>query len=301
MANFQNFPQGRAMAPVQGQGQGQAFYGVAPAYAEEIRKCVANGKLSFSIEALYQLVLDKFPKAGKEPNAMDVVTVIKTAVAAGLDPTSDDVFAFKTGDRVIVGISKRGWSKVLDSRGGSVSYEYGPLIPPSKPRSPSRYEWVAATITKRDGTQIQGPRVFSDEFDLGRGVWTSNPKIMLCTRAFTHACAMAFGIGAYDEDEARSIYHQENEAPRASRVVQAPVTEQVAAPAVPAVPALNVAPAHPALQALSAAQDAAALDAVYIQIPPQDRNNPMIAAAYQERKQQLTNIPQANMSEAQND
>lgn len=296
MANFQNFPQGRAMAPVQGQGQGQAFYGVAPAYAEEIRKCVANGKLSFSIEALYQLVLDKFPKAGKEPNAMDVVTVIKTAVAAGLDPTSDDVFAFKTGDRVIVGISKRGWSKVLDSRGGSVSYEYGPLIPPSKPRSPSRYEWVAATITKRDGTQIQGPRVFSDEFDLGRGVWTSNPKIMLCTRAFTHACAMAFGIGAYDEDEARSIYHQENEAPRAPRVVQAPVTEQTA---VPAVPALNVAPAHPALQAIGAAQDAAALDAVYIQIPPQDRNNPMIAAAYQERKQQLTTIPQ--VSEAQND
>lgn len=296
MANFQNFPQGRAMAPVQ--GQGQAFYGVAPAYAEEIRKCVANGKLSFSIEALYQLVLDKFPKAGKEPNAMDVVTVIKTAVAAGLDPTSDDVFAFKTGDRVIVGISKRGWSKVLDSRGGSVSYEYGPLIPPSKPRSPSRYEWVAATITKRDGTQIQGPRVFSDEFDLGRGVWTSNPKIMLCTRAFTHACAMAFGIGAYDEDEARSIYHQENEAPRAARPapVQAQVTEPIA---VPAVPALNVAPAHPALQAISAAQDAAALDAVYIQIPPQDRNNPMIAAAYQERKQQLATIPQ--VSEAQND
>ena len=296
MANFQNYPQGRAMAPVQ--GQGQAFYGVAPAYAEEIRKCVANGKLSFSIEALYQLVLDKFPKAGKEPNAMDVVTVIKTAVAAGLDPTSDDVFAFKTGDRVIVGISKRGWSKVLDSRGGSVSYEYGPLIPPSKPRSPSRYEWVAATITKRDGTQIQGPRVFSDEFDLGRGVWTSNPKIMLCTRAFTHACAMAFGIGAYDEDEARSIYHQENEAPRAARPapVQAQVTEPIA---VPAVPALNVAPAHPALQAISAAQDAAALDAVYIQIPPQDRNNPMIAAAYQERKQQLATIPQ--VSEAQND
>ena len=229
MANFQNFPQGRAMPPVQ--GQGQAFYGVAPAYAEEIRKCVANGKLSFSIEALYQLVLDKFPKAGKEPNAMDVVTVIKTAVAAGLDPTSDDVFAFKTGDRVIVGISKRGWSKVLDSRGGSVSYEYGPLIPPSKPRSPSRYEWVAATITKRDGTQIQGPRVFSDEFDLGRGVWTSNPKIMLCTRAFTHACAMAFGIGAYDEDEARSIYHQENEVPRAAR--PAPVQAQVLQPIQP--------------------------------------------------------------------
>lgn len=296
MANFQNFPQGRAMPPVQ--GQGQAFYGVAPAYAEEIRKCVANGKLSFTIEALYQLVLDKFPKAGKEPNAMDVVTVIKTAVAAGLDPTSDDVFAFKTGDRVIVGISKRGWSKVLDSRGGSVSYEYGPLIPPSKPRSPSRYEWVAATITKRDGTQIQGPRVFSDEFDLGRGVWTSNPKIMLCTRAFTHACAMAFGIGAYDEDEARSIYHQENEVPRAARPapVQAQVTEPIA---VPAVPVLNVAPAHPALQAISAAQDAAALDAVYIQIPPQDRNNPMIAAAYQERKQQLATIPQ--VSEAQND
>lgn len=283
MGTLQTFQQSRAVPQMAGSAQmaggAQPFYGIAPAYAEEIRKCVANGKLSFSVDALYQLVLDKFPKAGKEPTAMDVVTVIKTAVAAGLDPTADDVFAFKTGDRVIVGISKRGWSKILDNRGGSVTYEYGPLIPPSKPRAPSRYEWVEATITKRDGTKIQGPRVFSDEFDLGRGVWTSNPKIMLCTRAFTHACAMAFGIGAYDEDEARSIYHSEaGEAPRPKREVVA----------VQAAPLAQATLPHPALQALNAATDLTALDAAYVQISPQDRNNPMIAAAYQERKQQLT-------------
>lgn len=290
MGTLQTLQQNRAMAAPQmaqqfgGQAPAPSFFGVDPAYAEEIRKCVANGKLTISIDALYRLVYDKFPKAGKEPNAMDVVTVIKTAVAAGLDPTADDVFAFKTGDRVIVGISKRGWSKILDNRGGSVSYEYGPLIPATKPRAPSRYEWVAATITKRDGTQIQGPRVFSDEFDLGRGVWTSNPKIMLCTRAFTHACAMAFGIGAYDEDEARSIYHSTREE---AQVVQA-------APMAP-VPTIAAEPLEPpaSIKAIAQAPDLEALNVAYTQIPPQERNNPMVASAFKSRKVEL--------SEAQHD
>ena len=184
-----------------------AFSKVDPAYLEEIRKCIANGKLSLSIDAVYTMIRDKIAVAkGQEVRPMDVITTLKVAVSAGLDPTSDDVFAFKTGDHVIVGISKKGWSKIVDSRKASVSFTYGPEIPPRGPRAPSRFEWVAVSIKKADGSQVDGPRVYSDEFDQGRGVWTTNPKSMLATRAFTHACAIAFGIGAYDEDEARSIF-----------------------------------------------------------------------------------------------
>lgn len=180
---------------------------VDPAYQEEIRKCIANGKLTLSIDAVYTMIRDKIAVTkGQEARPMDVITTLKVAVAAGLDPTSDDVFAFKTGDHVIVGISKKGWSKIVDSRKASVTFNYGPEIPPRGPRGVTRFEWVSVSIKKADGAQIDGPRVYSDEFDQGRGVWTTNPKSMLATRAFTHACSIAFGIGAYDEDEARSIF-----------------------------------------------------------------------------------------------
>ena len=213
-----------------------ALTGVAPAYAEEIQKCVANGKLSLSIEGVYSLVKDKIATTRNQAvQPIDVVTVIKTAVSAGLDPTSDDVFAFKSSDRVIVGISKKGWSKVLDSRRASISFNYGPLLP-AQVGQKSHYEWVSAEITKSDGSKIEGPRVYNDEFDRKRDVWASNPKAMLVARAFTHACAMAFGIGAYDEEEARSIFYENSAQPRQM------------APQAPAMPALPQVPQAPATE-----------------------------------------------------
>ena len=222
-----------AQAPAANTALNPALSGVAPAYAEEIQKCVANGKLSLSIEGVYSLVKDKIATTRNQAvQPIDVVTVIKTAVSAGLDPTSDDVFAFKSSDRVIVGISKKGWSKVLDSRRASISFNYGPLLP-AQVGQKSHYEWVSAEITKSDGSKIEGPRVYNDEFDRKRDVWASNPKAMLVARAFTHACAMAFGIGAYDEEEARSIFYENSAQPRQM------------APQAPAMPALPQVPQAP--------------------------------------------------------
>ena len=232
--NIPSFQAPAAQAPAANTALATGLSGVAPAYAEEIQKCVANGKLSLSIEGVYSLVKDKIATTRNQAvQPIDVVTVIKTAVSAGLDPTSDDVFAFKSSDRVIVGISKKGWSKVLDSRRASISFNYGPLLP-AQVGQKSHYEWVSAEITKSDGSKIEGPRVYNDEFDRKRDVWASNPKAMLVARAFTHACAMAFGIGAYDEEEARSIFYENSAQPRQM------------APQAPAMPALPQVPQAPA-------------------------------------------------------
>lgn len=255
-----------------------ALAGVDASYTEEIQKCVANGKLSISIEAVYNLTKDKIATSrAQQVHPIDVITVIKTAVSAGLDPTSDDVFAFKSSDRVIVGISKKGWSKVLDSRKASINFNYGPILPAAVGQK-SHYEWVSAVITKHDGCKIEGPRVYNDEFDRRKDVWLSNPKAMLVARAFTHACAMAFGIGAYDEEEARGIFNENNSSRRA-----APVKMQTAAEPLPAVPQLPVQAANPFEDCKSVQE----LVNSFNELPEQQRNNAAIKNFYKQAKLQL--------------
>lgn len=254
-----------------------ALSGVAPAYAEEIQKCVANGKLSLSIEGVYSLVKDKIATTRNQAvQPIDVVTVIKTAVSAGLDPTSDDVFAFKSSDRVIVGISKKGWSKVLDSRRASISFNYGPLLP-AQVGQKSHYEWVSAEITKSDGSKIEGPRVYNDEFDRKRDVWASNPKAMLVARAFTHACAMAFGIGAYDEEEARSIFYENSAQPRQM------------APQAPAMPALPQVPQAPASDnPFAGCSNIKELNETFNSLPKTVKGGALIQNLYKQAKDRLS-------------
>lgn len=182
-------------------------------YVEQINSCIANGKFPLSAGALVSLVKEKIRTRQNEPvTPNDVIEVLKTSVSAGIDPTSSDIFAFKSKGTLSVGISKKGWAKILDARKGSCVYEYGPLVDGRTKVSPKVYEYVCATITRADGTVVTGPRVYADEFCTNTGAWASNPKTMLTVRAFTQACALAYGIGAYDEDEAREIYNR-NTAP----------------------------------------------------------------------------------------
>lgn len=185
---------------------------------EQVQNCIANGKLPLSPEAIYTIIKSKIagPKDRNGDDGvtpMDVVEVLKTAVSAGIDPTSTDIFAFKSRDVLSVGISKKGWSKILDNRKGSVEYEYGPLLEGKNKLAPKVYEYVSAKITRADGTVVTGPRIYSDEFNTGKGAWLTNPKTMLTVRAFTQACALAYGIGAYDADEAEEIYIKNEPAP----------------------------------------------------------------------------------------
>ena len=272
--NIPSFQAPAAQAPAANTALNPALSGVAPAYAEEIQKCVANGKLSLSIEGVYSLVKDKIATTRNQAvQPIDVVTVIKTAVSAGLDPTSDDVFAFKSSDRVIVGISKKGWSKVLDSRRASISFNYGPLLP-AQVGQKSHYEWVSAEITKSDGSKIEGPRVYNDEFDRKRDVWASNPKAMLVARAFTHACAMAFGIGAYDEEEARSIFYENSAQPRQM------------APQAPAMPALPQAPA--ADNPFAGCSNIKELNETFNSLPKTVKGGALIQNLYKQAKDRLS-------------
>ncbi len=268
------------MEPVAAATTPSVLAGVDSSYTEEIQKCVANGKLSISIEAVYNLTKDKIASSrGQSVQPIDVITVIKTAVTAGLDPTSDDVFAFKSSDRVIVGISKKGWSKVLDSRKASITFNYGPLLPAAVGQK-SHYEWVSAVITKHDGCKIEGPRVYNDEFDRRKDVWLSNPKAMLVARAFTHACAMAFGIGAYDEDEARGIFNENNSARRT-----APVKMQAAAAteSIPTLPQPQMLTSNPFEGCKTYSELATAFNA----LPEQQRNNVAIKNLFQQAKAKL--------------
>lgn len=275
--NIPSFQAPAAQAPAASTALNTGLTGVAPAYAEEIQKCVANGKLSLSIEGVYSLVKDKIATTRNQAvQPIDVVTVIKTAVSAGLDPTSDDVFAFKSSDRVIVGISKKGWSKVLDSRRASISFNYGPLLP-AQVGQKSHYEWVSAEITKHDGSKIEGPRVYNDEFDRKRDVWASNPKAMLVARAFTHACAMAFGIGAYDEEEARSIFYENSAQPRQM------------APQAPAMPALPQVPQAPAADnPFAGCSNIKELNETFNNLPKSVKGGALIQNLYKQAKDRLS-------------
>ena len=275
--NIPSFQAPAAQAPAANTALATGLSGVAPAYAEEIQKCVANGKLSLSIEGVYSLVKDKIATTRNQAvQPIDVVTVIKTAVSAGLDPTSDDVFAFKSSDRVIVGISKKGWSKVLDSRRASISFNYGPLLP-AQVGQKSHYEWVSAEITKSDGSKIEGPRVYNDEFDRKRDVWASNPKAMLVARAFTHACAMAFGIGAYDEEEARSIFYENSAQPRQM------------APQAPAMPALPQVPQAPtADNPFAGCSNIKELNETFNSLPKTVKGGALIQNLYKQAKDRLS-------------
>lgn len=275
--NIPSFQAPAAQAPAANTALTAGLSGVAPAYAEEIQKCVANGKLSLSIEGVYSLVKDKIATTRNQAvQPIDVVTVIKTAVSAGLDPTSDDVFAFKSSDRVIVGISKKGWSKVLDSRRASISFNYGPLLP-AQVGQKSHYEWVSAEITKSDGSKIEGPRVYNDEFDRKRDVWASNPKAMLVARAFTHACAMAFGIGAYDEEEARSIFYENSAQPRQM------------APQAPAMPALPQVPQAPTSEnPFAGCTNIKELNETFNSLPKTVKGGALIQNLYKQAKDRLS-------------
>ena len=275
--NIPSFQAPAAQAPAANTALATGLSGVAPAYAEEIQKCVANGKLSLSIEGVYSLVKDKIATTRNQAvQPIDVVTVIKTAVSAGLDPTSDDVFAFKSSDRVIVGISKKGWSKVLDSRRASISFNYGPLLP-AQVGQKSHYEWVSAEITKSDGSKIEGPRVYNDEFDRKRDVWASNPKAMLVARAFTHACAMAFGIGAYDEEEARSIFYENSAQPRQM------------APQAPAMPALPQVPQAPTAEnPFAGCSNIKELNETFNSLPKTVKGGALIQNLYKQAKDRLS-------------
>lgn len=178
---------------------------------EQVQNCIANGKIPFSPEAIYTMIKNRISGGdSKSITPLDVVEVLKTAVSAGIDPTSNDIFAFKSRGNITVGISKKGWSKILDNRKGSVEYEYGPIIKGQTTRHPVHYEYVAAKITRADGSFVTGPRVYYDEFNTDNGAWRTNPKTMMTVRAFTQACAIAYGIGAYDEDEAKEIYDKSN-------------------------------------------------------------------------------------------
>ncbi len=276
-----------AVAPAEQVPSTSVLSGVSPAYAEEIQKCVANGKLTISIEAVYSLTKDKIATSrGQSIQPIDVVSVIKTAVSAGLDPTSDDVFAFKSSERVIVGISKKGWSKVLDSRKASINFNYGPLLPAAVGQK-SHYEWVSAVITKHDGCKIEGPRVYNDEFDRRKDVWLSNPKAMLVARAFTHACAMAFGIGAYDEEEARGIFYENSNSSKR----QAPAA--MTTPQPPAAPQIPDLTSNPFEQCTNMQE----LMEAFNNLPLKQRGNVAVANYYQQAKDKLsaTEVVQAEV------
>lgn len=249
------------------------FSNMPKPYVEQINACIANGKFPLSPDALVSLVKEKIRiKNGEAITPVDILEVLKTSVSAGIDPTSNDIFAFKSKGVLSVGISKKGWAKILDSRKGSCVYEYGPLVNGRTKVSPKVYEYVAATITRADGTIVTGPRVYADEFNSNTGAWVSNPKTMLTVRAFTQACALAYGIGAYDEDEAKEIYDRNC----------APTIAQQAKETL----ALEHTPAENDLD-LSAISTIDELNEKYRSLSQAQKKNPLIVNKFSSRKEQI--------------
>ena len=100
---------------------------------------------------------------------------------------------------------------------------------------------------------------------------------MLVARAFTHACAMAFGIGAYDEEEARSIFYENSAQPRQM------------APQAPAMPALPQVPQAPTSEnPFAGCSNIKELNETFNSLPKTVKGGALIQNLYKQAKDRLS-------------
>ena len=263
-------------------------------YKQSIENALKNSAahIDLPVEALARMTLKRITtKKGQEPTILQVVELIKTAVDMGLDPTSKDIFSFVSGDTLSVGISKGGWEKAVEIKGGSFTFQLGPVLPPLEPNLPASLMWAKCIITRRDGSVVEGIPAFDDECNKHTGVWVTMPKHMLMVRAFTNAAKAAYGFGAYTIEEAKAIFEQ-----TPARAMP-PIQPAVASTPRPALPEPKPAAELSAEQLteikgkFEAATTRDELKQAFIALPVEQRHNPQVIELSKEVATKLQTNP----------
>lgn len=172
---------------------------------------------------------------GVQLSENDYIEIIRTAIKAGLDPLSKQIYGFKNAKQFCLGITKAGWDFIRDSRKASMKYEYGDYYMRDYSsidrngqhivKQKECYKWVKCILTLQDGQVIESGRISDCEFNKGTGVWAQMPQYMLQLRAYTTACRTAFGIGAYEITEAREVFESNRQQVQEVQEINDPTAE----------------------------------------------------------------------------
>lgn len=163
---------------------------------------------------------------GVQLSDIDFITIVQTAIKAGLDPLSKQIYGFKNAKQFCLGITKQGWDFIRDNRKATMKYEYGELYDREFKNCKKKcYEWVNCILTLQDGQVIESGRIYDDEYNKGTGIWAEKPKYMLQLRAYTTACRTAFGIGAYEITEAQEVFESDRQQVQEAQEINDPTAE----------------------------------------------------------------------------
>lgn len=181
-------------------------------------------KNNYSASIVTKLVANSIsvPKnTGVKVNVWDIITVMKVSASMHLDPTLGGVYAFKNkiGD-LITGVSAKGWKQALASQPDYYGCEFIDE-PEQEIRLNDRDgQFVVTTIPKTtciirkkfaDGSigEFKESCWYKHDCDPNKPAWTTKPEAMMHTRALCRAVSLAYGWGAYDLDEVKTIANNE--------------------------------------------------------------------------------------------
>lgn len=187
----------------------------------EFQKQVKN---NYSAGIVTKLVANSIsvPKnTGVKVSVWDVITVMKVSASMHLDPTLGGVYAFKNknGD-LITGISAKGWKQALASQPDYFGCEFIDEPEQEIRLSDREGQFVVTTIPKTtcvikkkfpDGSigEFKESCWYKHDCDPSKSTWTTKPEAMMHTRALCRAVSLAYGWGAYDIDEVKTIANSE--------------------------------------------------------------------------------------------
>ena len=178
------------------------------ALAENCIKAIANKTIAMTPEFYAKQVLQNIKAKGVKVTADDVLTVFKIASDMGLDPSTKDIYAFKSQKiPLTVGVSFRGWSRACEKK-DILGIDYEPLDYGKDKNGNKVMDRLKVTITKSNGGKVSYIINRSQAMTTSE-VWQTESDHMLQIRGFCRCASLAFGWGAYEVGEAREFFNGE--------------------------------------------------------------------------------------------
>ena len=244
---------------------------------------------SYDDRVLVKSIADSIalPKnSGYPVNMSDVLQIVRVAVSMHLDPMLGGIWGFKDKNgRLVCGVTKKGWQQAIYSQPDYAGIEFrnsGELHNKKLTINGHTYEFsyydsCTCIIKKQrpDGSIVsfEGTAYFDEEFMANKEPWLQRPKRMLEGRAMTICASMAYGWGAYDNDELSALKEQsvrqatEMEKPIDVEVVDAPVQIPLESTADKAKALIHKDKKDTVIGALEKAQNKEELTAIWRKIP----------------------------------
>lgn len=203
--------------------------------ADIIKEFQQQVKNNYSVAIVTKLVANSIsvPKnTDIKVNVWDVITVLKQSASMHLDATLGGVYAFKNknGD-LITGISAKGWKQALASQPDYYGCEFIDEPEQDIQLQDKNGRFTVRTFPKTtciirkkfaDGSigEFKESCWYKHDCDPSKSTWTSKPEVMMHTRALCRAVSLAYGWGAYDLEEVKSIASHEGAVMQGEQTVQ---------------------------------------------------------------------------------